>query len=220
MRQFLTASETRQLLYSTAYNAEAWVAVLDEVAAGTLHPDAVDARDGRTLMHGAARAPCPVSVMARLLELGASPSILGEDGNPPMFTVFTYELCNNPWLGRPEFVDKIKLLPPADLAVLDRRCGQSCLHLLALAIRSRGVRYDNAYLMDALLWVLDQPECPVEASLRSSKWPRDTALSELRGTREPERAIRAAMEARKAWAARWSLLRAAWTGAVLGAAGL
>jgi hypothetical protein len=215
MRRVLTDAEMQQLHAGHEWGPLAWTAVLAQVAAGTLHPDAADARFGETLLCCAAVPRCPASVMTRLLALGASPSKPRHDGIRPMTVLFRNESYTA--MPGPDFVHKMKLLPPADLAEREEGCGgQTCLHLLAQMIARRGTGNEHAYLMHALLWVLDQPECHPEDAMRTM-WgtlltPKEICAHAMRV--EAVNVIRDALEARKAWAVRWSPDRAAWIGAV------
>jgi hypothetical protein len=191
---------------------EAFTIVLAVVQTGDLH---VDFRCGiyrKTLLHVAA-ARGSVFTMRRLLELGAMPSVKDAEGRVPMHCAVTSWRNST---GQCDALEKCKLLPVADLS--NYTSGQTPLWLLAHHLLVRGSTDSTAphmvlKLVQLLQWIVDQPECELNKVDDGGRTSADV-LNFYIGMAPYALVVRTAMAQR----ARWSTLRAAWTGAVAGAA--
>jgi hypothetical protein len=207
--RILRDKNTSDCSFSTAEGREAWRTALDAVRAGKL---AVDTKfpDGinRTLLHCAAQS-CSTACVQELLQLGASPSVRDDEGSTPMshaiyFSQYALEKC--------------KLLPAADLNV--HNMYGTPLHLAAGALtylvqQGHHLAWRQAYIaryVDLLQWMVQQPECVVDA-VNYSRCTALDILGDMAETAAARAVVRTAMEQR----ARWSTLRATWTATVAGA---
>ena len=147
-RQVLEQEEFDELVGNDA--PQAWAALLAKVASGELHPDARSSYEfNGVLLHVAARHST-ASVMLELLKLNATPSATNAYKELPMHVAV---------LNKNEPLEICKLLPARGLAAVDLYT-QSPLH--SLVYRCLGDPY-NERLLKVLAWMLDQPECPLEA---------------------------------------------------------
>jgi hypothetical protein len=193
-----------------------WQIVLRAVEAGKLAVDRPVTRMSELLLLHHAAEFCSVGVMQRLLQLGAPPSQRDCVGHTPMHYAAK---------SRREALAKCKLLPVADLASLTNHAHETPLHVLAWNLRrlllqpvgalepARAERFGGceaaAVHLEVLEWMLDQPECPIDAA----NCYGDLTAAHLLGGTSARAMVRTAQAAR----ARWTPLRAAWTG-VVGAA--
>jgi hypothetical protein len=170
--------------------------VLEAVAAGKMAVDTTWRPETKTLLHYAARS-CSAAVVQRLLELGASPSLLDGSGHPPMRYAAN---CLTD-----DALHKCKLLPVTDLG---QQCnsGSRPLHIVA----SLPFSESSQLFWEVLQWMVDQPECDIDAVDNRGHTAADLVAASVYCDPRSLAMLRAERAAR----ARWTPLRAAWTGAV------
>jgi hypothetical protein len=192
----------------TNVNDEAWSIVLAAVQSGEVSVDYTWGMFNTSLLHYACRKGS-VSTVRRLLNLGASPSLKNDIDVVAMhYAIVSWWTCPAQCGGELEnALEKCKMLPVADLSSCAETFGTP-LRLLLAHLARRG-RAGNFEFMQLLQWVVNQPEC----ALDNVQGVLDV-LTKHPGTAPYALIVQTAMEQR----ARWSLLRAAWTGAVAGAA--
>jgi hypothetical protein len=183
----------------------AWTVVLAAIKAGTLHVNV--SSHGRPLLHCAAYS-CSATVVKRLLEMGASPSMMDMHGSCAMHMAV---------LGGHDVVAKCAMLPPGDLACQSKLFGTP-LHACAMKLKMwatpppRLVNGAFGKYMEALRWMLQQPGCPVDVADRHCRSPMDI-LNESKHCGEACEMLAVELAPR----ARWTALRAAWAGVVVAA---
>jgi ankyrin repeat protein len=174
------------------------------VRVGTVSPDADWAplcTGGGTALHFAAKM-CSVAGMKELLDLGALPTATDDNGLFPMH--YAASTIHDP-------VAKCDLLPRGHLAAgAGTRLGTP-LHLVALRLRHYDIM--RVCMMEVLQWMVDQPECVLDAVNREGCTALDM-LSEEQSTAAARDVVQSAMEQR----ARWRTLRTTWTATVAVAA--
>ena len=184
-----------------------WEVVLAAVKTGKLSVNAAEAR-GKTLLHFAAEN-CSAACVKRLLELGASPSVRDMDDQTPMhLAADSYQA-----------LAKCKLLPSCDLNAHDNRF-DTPLHIVTWEIRHLSyspARIAKSGILDMLQWMVQQPECVLD----DVNWLGATSTSILLLATNDGNAVMSTacgvVQTAKEQRARWSPLRAAWTGAVVAA---
>jgi hypothetical protein len=184
---------------------DAWQMVLNAVATGKMSAD--KGFNGITRLLHAAAGGWSVVYVQQLLKLGASPSPANYMGATPMHLAAGSGL---------DTVAKCKLLPRSDLSACDKQLNTP-LHSVIGSLR---VDQRNAKeLLDALQWMVEQPEC----SLDSKNCHGYSALDML--VLFPEYAFRECAAARAvlrtamAQQARRSQLRTTWIATVAAASG-
>ena len=149
-----------------------WETALQNIANGKRGVNARD-RHGRTLLHFAAADFGGLCTFARLLELGAHPSAHSRVFGLPMHSCAISK--------QKDALGKCKLLPVADM--------WNKTHNAAITPFVACVLCGN---YDVLEYMLQQPECPVEAFLRDQlpRWntyielPKKTLLLETAARRQ------------------------------------
>jgi ankyrin repeat protein len=178
----------------------AWQSFMAAVRVGTVSPDANWAplcTGGGTALHFAAKM-CSVAGMKELLDLGALPAVTDDNGFLPMH--YAASTIHDP-------VKKCELLPLKHLAAGAETKIGTPLHLVAFRMRHHDIV--RVCMMDVLQWMVNQPECAVDAVNKEGRTALDI-LDDMAETAAARGVLRAAMEQQ----ARWSLLRTAWTATV------
>ena len=182
----------------------AWQMVLEAIAAGKMAVDTTWEPETKTLLHYAALS-CSAAVVKRLLDLGASPSLLDGSGHLPMRYAAN---CLTD-----DALDKCRMLPVTDLGHENSTGGNTPLHIVATFPRCEL----SQHFREVLQWMLDQPECDIDAADVRGVTAADLLAARAHRDPRPLAMLRAARAER----ARWTPQRAAWTGAVaVGVAGL
>jgi hypothetical protein len=177
----------------------AWQAVFTAIETGWLSQD-----DVPTLLHHAVQL-CSVGTLRYVLQLGLPPSSRDEDGWLPMHYAAK---------SRRGALEKCKLLPVTDLACRTVGTNETPLHVLAQFLRrllTPSVDPDAVALLQVFQWMVEQPECPLDAVNSDGK----TAGDYLSGCGAHFARPLAMLQAAQAARARWTPLRTAWTGAVV-----
>ena len=217
--EILLGCACREVLYtwrSDKYGPCAqWEAVLAAAAAGRLRVD----NDPRYLARAVYK--CSVSIVRRLVELSAATT--GEVGDEPCYQLGDRSVLHIA-VQCDDALEKCKLLPREDLGRVSAQYGTPvhvCLNEL-VEWCELGARWGAAHVQVAqkyfelFQWMVAQPECPLEtmdvwhplwAPKPAGKEPLVDCISRI---------VDAELAARAAASRRWSLPRAAWTGAVAG----
>jgi hypothetical protein len=172
---------------SSPIGKRAWNVVLAAVRTGNLAVNTPHNEHGRTLLHCAAHV-----TVTQLLALGASPAQPDAYGFLPLHFAM-------------RSLQKFRMLSAGGFLAHDTT-GFTPLHLLAQEIM---VASPDADLMNVLQWMVEQPECAVNAENRIGFTALDI-LGDMAETADAREVVRTAMEQRT----RWSSLRAAWIATV------